>query len=136
MSQHLGKVKMFVDIVRRNVHVQREFCRKRLRDMAQQAADSMAQVVCFQRLSALRFGTPRAPFFPARENMIEFEVPEIRVYELVQLPAYSICRACHRSFHAKSEDQLSLESCDSCFHALRFPEEAIPTVHVKVLPRR
>lgn len=80
---------------------------------------------------------PLVPFLPAGENMIELEVhPEIHVHEQVQQPAYSTCRECHRSFHAKSQDQLSLELCDSCFHALRFPEEAIPTVHVKVIPRR
>lgn len=69
--------------------------------------------------------------------MIELEVhPEIHVQEQMQLPAYSTCHECHRSFRAKLEDQVTLELCDSCFRALRFPEEAIPTVHVKVLLRR
>jgi uncharacterized UBP type Zn finger protein len=77
------------------------------------------------------------PLVSAGENMIELEVhPEIHVPEQVQQPAYSTCRECHRSFHAKLEDQLSLELCDSCFRALCFPEEAIPSVHVKVLPGR
>jgi hypothetical protein len=69
--------------------------------------------------------------------MIEFAVhPEIHVQEQLQQPQYSTCRECHRSFQAKSEDQLSLELCDSCFHALRFPEGTLPCARVKVLPRR
>jgi len=68
--------------------------------------------------------------------MVEFEIhPEIHVEEQLQRPTYSTCRDCHRSFRAKSEDQLSLELCDTCFHALRHPEASIPAVHVKVLPR-
>jgi hypothetical protein len=68
--------------------------------------------------------------------MIEFEVhPEIHLLEPVERPDYSACHACHRSFRPKSEDQLSVELCDSCFHDLRFPEDSIPTVHVKVRPR-
>jgi hypothetical protein len=68
--------------------------------------------------------------------MVEFEIhPEIHVEEQLQRPDYFTCRGCHRSFRAKSEDQLSLELCDTCFHTLRQPGESIPTVHVKVLPR-
>jgi uncharacterized UBP type Zn finger protein len=61
---------------------------------------------------------------------------EIHVEEQFQRPAYSTCHACRRSFRAKSEDQLSLELCDACFHATCYPEERIPSVHVKVLPHR
>jgi hypothetical protein len=69
--------------------------------------------------------------------MIELEFPtSVHVEEQFQSPEYSTCRECHRSFHASSEDQLSLELCDRCFDALRNPVEAIPTVHVKVLPHR
>jgi hypothetical protein len=68
--------------------------------------------------------------------MITLEVhPEIHVTEQTQCPAYATCE-CHRSFHPKSEDQLSLELCDSCFGALRQPGEPLRSVHVKVLPRR
>lgn len=69
--------------------------------------------------------------------MIELEVhPEIHVQEQPQRPAYSTCRKCHRSFRPKCEDQLSLELCNTCFDALRYPGEAIPCVHVKVRPRK
>lgn len=68
--------------------------------------------------------------------MIELEVhPEIHVQEQKQYPAYCTCRQCHRSFRPKSEDQLSIALCTTCFHALQHPEEAIPSVHIKVLPR-
>lgn len=77
------------------------------------------------------------PLSLAGATMIELEVhPEIHVQAQRQHPQYSTCRDCHRTFRAKSEDQLSLELCDACFRALRFPEDAIPTVRVKVLPRR
>ena len=45
--------------------------------------------------------------------------PEIHVKEQRQHPAYSTGCECHHTFHAKSEDQLCLELCDSCFEALR-----------------
>ena len=78
----------------------------------------------------------RVPFFHGG-FMIELEVhPGIHVQEQLQRPDYSTCRECHRSFHAKSEDQLCVELCDTCFEAFRHPEDAVPTVHVKVLPRR
>jgi len=68
--------------------------------------------------------------------MVELEFPtSVHVEEQFQSPEYSTCRECHRSFHAKCEDQLSLELCDKCFEALLHPAEAVPTVHVKVLPR-
>lgn len=64
--------------------------------------------------------------------MIALEVhPEIHVRELHERPAFSTCHECHRSFRPKSEDQLCLELCDSCFDALRQPREPVVTVHVK-----
>jgi hypothetical protein len=68
--------------------------------------------------------------------MIELEFPtSVHVEEQFQSPAYSTCQECHRSFHAKCEDQVSLQLCDKCFEALLRPAEAVPTVRVKVLPR-
>jgi hypothetical protein len=49
-----------------------------------------------------------------------------------ELPAW--CHECRRSFHAKSEDQLSLELCDACYDALRHAREQIISVHVKARP--
>ena len=64
--------------------------------------------------------------------MIALEVhPEIHVRELRERPAFSTCYECHRSFRAKSEDQLCLELCDSCFDAMRQPYEPVISVHVK-----
>ena len=64
--------------------------------------------------------------------MIASEVhPEIHVRELRERPAFSTCCECHRSFRAKSEDQLCLELCDSCFDAMRQPHEPVISVHVK-----
>lgn len=69
--------------------------------------------------------------------MITFEVhPELHVHEQFHAPAYSTCRECHRSFHAKNEDQLSVSLCDHCFDVLRHVTEPLVSVHVKVLPRR
>ena len=62
--------------------------------------------------------------------------PEIRARELVEHPAYSTCYECHRSFHAKCEDQLSLELCDHCFDMFRHVREPILSVHVKAMPRQ
>src|SRR5262250_2633719 len=64
--------------------------------------------------------------------MITLEAhPEIHVEEQRQRPAYSTCYECHRTFRAKSEDQLCLELCDSCFEDLRSLREPIVSVHVK-----
>jgi len=64
--------------------------------------------------------------------MIALEAhPEIHVRELRERPAFSTCHECHRSFHAKSEDQLCLELCDSCFDATRQLHEPVICVHVK-----
>ena len=69
--------------------------------------------------------------------MIELEVhPEIHAREQRQRPDYSTCYECHRTFHAKSEDQLCLELCDSCFDALRHLSEPIISVHVKAHPHK
>jgi hypothetical protein len=57
--------------------------------------------------------------------------PEIHVSEQRQRPAYSTCYECHHTFQAKSEDQLSLELCDSCFEALRSLREPVISIHVK-----
>jgi len=60
--------------------------------------------------------------------------PEIHVQEQYQRPDYSTCFECHRSFRAKSEDQLSLKLCDTCFDALRQHREPVISVHVKARP--
>ena len=62
--------------------------------------------------------------------------PEIIAREIRQQPAFSTCFECHRSFHAKCEDQLSLELCDHCFDLFRHLREPILSVHVKVRPRQ
>jgi len=62
--------------------------------------------------------------------------PEIYTTEQAQRPTYATCHDCHRSFRPRSEDQLSLELCDSCFDALRHPGERLQAVRVKVLPGR
>ena len=68
--------------------------------------------------------------------MITLEVhPEIHTREQHQLPEYSTCYECHRSFHAKSEDQLSMSLCDHCFDVVRHGSEPVVSIHVKVRPR-
>jgi len=62
--------------------------------------------------------------------------PEIHARELREHPAFSTCHECHRSFRAKSEDQLCLELCDSCFDTMRQPCEPVVRVHVKARPCR
>jgi hypothetical protein len=69
--------------------------------------------------------------------MITTEVhTEVHVRRQFQGPGYSTCFECHRSFHAKSEDRLSLRLCDSCFDAVRHVREPVVNVHVKVRPHR
>jgi hypothetical protein len=64
--------------------------------------------------------------------MITLEIhPEIHVRELHERPEFSTCYECHRSFHAKNEDQFCLELCDHCFDNLRHLREPILSVHVK-----
>jgi len=58
--------------------------------------------------------------------------PEIHVTEQLQRPNYATCHECHRTFRPRSEDQLSVELCDSCFEAFRHPGERIHTIRVKV----
>jgi len=60
--------------------------------------------------------------------------PEIHVREQRQSPAYSTCYECHHTFQAKSEDQLCLELCDSCFEALRSLREPVISIHIKPRP--
>jgi hypothetical protein len=62
--------------------------------------------------------------------------PEIHAREQHQSPAYSTCYECHRSFHAKSEDQLTVSLCDHCFDAARHISEPVVSIHVKVRPRK
>lgn len=67
--------------------------------------------------------------------MITFDVhPEVHVHEQFQRPEYSTCFQCHRSFRARTEDQLSLCLCDHCFDAARHVSEPVISVHVKVRP--
>jgi hypothetical protein len=68
-------------------------------------------------------------------NTLEIH-PEIRVREQHQRPVYSTCYECHHTFQAKSEDQLCLELCDSCFDVLRSLREPIISIHVKPRPQR
>jgi len=68
--------------------------------------------------------------------MITLEAhPEIHVEKQRERPEFSTCYECHRTFRANSEDQLSLELCDSCFEDLRSLREPIISVHVKPRPR-
>jgi hypothetical protein len=68
--------------------------------------------------------------------MITLEVhPEIHAHEQYQCPEFSTCYECHRSFHAKSEDQFTLELCDHCFDNLRHLREPALATHVRVRPR-
>ena len=60
--------------------------------------------------------------------------PEIQAREQRQRPEFSTCYECHRTFHAKSEDQLCLELCDSCLEDLRSLREPVISVHVKARP--
>ena len=62
--------------------------------------------------------------------------PEIHIREQLERHAYSTCHECHRTFHAKSEDQLSLTLCDSCFEDLRSLREPTISIRVKPRPRR
>lgn len=62
--------------------------------------------------------------------------PEVHVKEIAERPAYSTCRECHRTFHAKSEDQLCLDLCDGCLEDLRSLREPVISVHVKPRPWR
>jgi len=62
--------------------------------------------------------------------------PEVHVREQFQRPEYSTCYECHRSFRAKSEDQLSVSLCDHCFDAARHLTEPVVSIHVKVRPHR
>jgi hypothetical protein len=67
--------------------------------------------------------------------MLTLEVhPEIHAKEVRQHPTYSTCYECHRTFRAKSEDQLCLELCDSCFEDLRSLREPIISIHVPARP--
>ena len=69
-------------------------------------------------------------------SMTTLEVhPEVSAREMPQNPAFSTCHECHRSFHAKCEDQLSLQLCDYCFDLSRHLREPILSVHVTVRPR-
>jgi uncharacterized UBP type Zn finger protein len=69
--------------------------------------------------------------------MTELEVhPEIHLSEPRRHAAYCTCRACHRSFRPKCEDQLSLELCAPCFDAFCHRGERIRNVHVKARPHR
>ncbi len=61
--------------------------------------------------------------------------PEVRVKVHCQRPAYSTCHECQRTFHARSEDQMSLQLCDSCLEALRSLREPVISVHVKPRPQ-
>jgi len=68
--------------------------------------------------------------------MITLEAhPEIHVEQQRERPEFSTCYECHRTFRAKSEDQLSLELCNSCFEDLRSLREPIISVHVIARPR-
>jgi len=68
-------------------------------------------------------------------NVLEV-CPQDNAREIRERPAFSTCYECHRSFHAKSEDQLCLELCDDCFNDLRQLREPVISVHVKPRPYR
>jgi len=60
---------------------------------------------------------------------------EVHAREQQQRPDFSTCYECHRSFRARSEDQLSLALCDTCFDAVRYLREPVISIHVKARPR-
>jgi hypothetical protein len=69
--------------------------------------------------------------------MINFEVhPEIHIHELRERPSFSTCSACHRSFQAKSEDQLCLSLCEHCRDALQNQREPVLSIHIRPRPKR
>jgi hypothetical protein len=69
--------------------------------------------------------------------MITLEVhPEVHVREQIELPQYSTCFECHRSFRAKTEEQLAAGLCPHCYEAARHISEPVLSIHVKVLPRK
>jgi len=61
---------------------------------------------------------------------------EVHAREQYQHPDFATCYECHRSFHAHTEDQWSLELCDTCFDAIRYLREPVISVHIKAHPRR
>lgn len=69
--------------------------------------------------------------------MISLEVhPEVHVREQIELPEYSTCFECHRSYRAKTEEQLALGLCNHCFDKAHHLTDSVVSVHVKVLPRK
>jgi hypothetical protein len=67
--------------------------------------------------------------------MITFEVhPEIHVRELRDHPFLFDLFGVSRSFHAKSEDQLSLFLCERCLDAMQSHSEPVISVHVRPAP--
>jgi hypothetical protein len=61
---------------------------------------------------------------------------QIAIHVRIQFecPEYSTCYACHRSYHAKSEYQLSVNMCASCFEMACGIGQAIWEVHVMAQP--
>jgi hypothetical protein len=59
--------------------------------------------------------------------------PEVHTHKQFEYPDYSTC---HRTFHGKSEDQISLQLCDECLEAVQCGNEPVPCVHVKARPSR
>jgi hypothetical protein len=51
-------------------------------------------------------------------------------------PAYATCKCCHRTFHATSEDQFSVQLCEECFERTKSGGETIPCAHVRPRPYR
>ena len=87
-------------------------------------------------VSGPSFLARRVPLYLWGSFMITFEVhPEIHVRELRDRPSFSTCSECHRSFHAKSEDQLSLLLCEHCFDAMQNHREPVISVHVRPRPQ-
>jgi protein-arginine kinase activator protein McsA len=60
--------------------------------------------------------------------------PEVHTHKQFEHPDYSTCHTCHRTFHGKNEDQISLQLCDECLEAVQSGIEPTPCVHVKARP--
>lgn len=59
---------------------------------------------------------------------------EIRVQEIPNEQGFSTCCQCHRSFRAKSLDQMSVGLCCHCFDALRTNCEPVLRIHIRPRP--
>lgn len=48
-----------------------------------------------------------------------------------ELPEYTTCVECHRTYRPQSEDQACMELCDECFESAKYPREQVISIHVR-----